>query len=195
MGCAETFVMRLPDCYHQAARDALARRSRSACGSRRSLAGDSPETRRSTSDRGSEVLRRVSGESPAELRPYLREWAGRVAVGEGPEGGLFGEPTWAGAINRDSGNRQRSKAEAPPGHGFDRSATFPKGLTAVVRVGDDGKASAGVACSSQTVPSAAAGIDYFRVEDRSRALRTTVTQNLICASWLAIFVMMRYFRH
>src|ERR1019366_3519548 len=96
--------------------------------------------------------------------PYPREWAGRVAVGEGPEAGLFGEPTWAGAINRDSGNRPRSRAQAQPGHGFYRSATFPKGLRAVVGAGDCGKAPAGVACDSHTVPSAAAGIDDSRVE-------------------------------
>ena len=68
------------------------------------------------SDRGSEVLRRDSQETTEGLPPYLREWAGRVAVGEGPEAGYLGEPTWAGAINRDSGNGQRSKAEAQPGH-------------------------------------------------------------------------------
>src|ERR1017187_573019 len=38
MGCAETLVMRLPDNCNQAARDALAHRPRTACGSRRSLA-------------------------------------------------------------------------------------------------------------------------------------------------------------
>jgi hypothetical protein len=65
---------------------------------------------------GLEVLRRGSHETTEGLPPYLREWAGRVAVGEGPEAGLLGEPTWAGAINRDSGNGQRSKAEAQPGH-------------------------------------------------------------------------------
>ena len=69
-------------------------------------------------------------------------------------------PTWAGAINRDSGNRQRSKAEAHLGHGFYRSATFPQG---------------------HTEPSAAAGIDSARVEGWPGARRTTVTQNLICA--------------
>ena len=47
--------------------------------------------------------------------PDPPEWTGRVAVGEGPEAGYLGEPTWAGAINRDSGNGQRSKAEAQPG--------------------------------------------------------------------------------
>jgi len=31
------------------------------------------------------------------------------------------------------------------------------------------------------VPSAAAGIDYAQVEGRPGALRTTATQNLICA--------------
>src|ERR1035441_8331164 len=38
MGCAEPFVMRLPDNYNQAARDGLAHRPHTACGSRRSLA-------------------------------------------------------------------------------------------------------------------------------------------------------------
>ena len=90
-------------------------------------------------------------------------------------------PTWAGAINRDSGNRQRSKAEAHLGHGFYRSATFPQGLTAVLGAGDGGKVSAGVACVSHTEPSAAAGIDSARVEGWPGARRTTVTQNLICA--------------
>src|ERR1017187_1752637 len=61
-------------------------------------------------------------------------------------------------------------------------ATSPQGLTAAVGAGDVGKASAGVGCDSHTVPSAAAGIDYSRVEGRPGALRTTVTQNLICAS-------------
>src|ERR1035441_7344144 len=38
MGCAETFVLRLPDSSNEAAHDALAHRPRTACGSRRSLA-------------------------------------------------------------------------------------------------------------------------------------------------------------
>jgi len=54
-------------------------------------------------------------------------------------------------------------------------------LKAVVGAGDVGKASAGVACDSHKAPSTAAGIDYSRVEDLPGALRTTVTQNLICA--------------
>ena len=33
-------------------------------------------------------------------------------MGEGPEDGLLGEPTWGEGVNRDSGNRQRSKADA-----------------------------------------------------------------------------------
>ena len=45
------------------------------------------------------VLRGDSHETPEGLPPYPREWARRVAVGEGPEAGLLGEPTWAGAIN------------------------------------------------------------------------------------------------
>ena len=61
-------------------------------------------------------LWRGSHETMEGLPHYPRERAGRVAVGEGPEAGLLGEPTWAGAINRDSGNRQRSNAEAQPGH-------------------------------------------------------------------------------
>ena len=102
-------------------------------------------------------------------------------MGVGPEAGLLGEPTWAGAINRDCGNRQRSNAEAQHGHGFYRSATYSQGLTAVVGAGEVGKASAGVACASHTEPSAAAGIDYSRVEGQPGALRTTVTQDLIGA--------------
>jgi hypothetical protein len=42
MGCTGTLVMRLPDDYHQAARDALAHRPQSACGPRRRLAVASP---------------------------------------------------------------------------------------------------------------------------------------------------------
>jgi hypothetical protein len=59
-----------------------------------------------------EVLRRYSHETTEGLPPYQREWAGRVAVGEGPEAGLLGKPSWAGAINRGSRNQQRSKADA-----------------------------------------------------------------------------------
>ena len=47
-----------------------------------SLAGASPETRRSTSNPGLEVLRRVSGECPAEP---ARGWGG---LGEGRVDGL-----------------------------------------------------------------------------------------------------------
>jgi len=107
-----------------------------------------------------------------------------VAVGEGPEAGLLGEPSWGGAINRDSGKRQGSKADAPSGHGCCRQATFTKGLTAVVGAGDYRKATAEVACDRHTVPGAAAGIDYSRVESRPGALRATVTQNMICAQGL-----------
>ena len=103
-----------------------------------------------------EVLRRYSHETTEGLPPYQREWAGKVAVGEGPEASLLGEPTWAEGVNRDSGNRQRSKAEAQPGPGFYRSATFPQGLTAVVRAGGVRKATPWVTCDSHTLPSAAA---------------------------------------
>ena len=51
---------------------------------RAGLAGDSPETGRSTSDRRSEVLRRVSGGATARLAPRQQKWAGKVAVGEEP---------------------------------------------------------------------------------------------------------------
>jgi hypothetical protein len=46
--------------------------SLTAPGARGGLAGDSPETRRSTSDTRSEVLRRVSGEATAGLRRDCR---------------------------------------------------------------------------------------------------------------------------
>src|ERR1017187_7753228 len=61
MGCAETFVLRLPDDHDQAAHDALAHRPRTAGGSRRSLAvvpliGD----------------KRYYGETPVRLRRDCR---------------------------------------------------------------------------------------------------------------------------
>jgi hypothetical protein len=65
-------------------------RSLTAPGARAGLAGDSPETRRCPSDPRSEGQRRVSGEATAGLPPCQREWAGRVAVSEGPEAGLLG---------------------------------------------------------------------------------------------------------
>src|ERR1039458_4348069 len=57
MGCVETFVMRLPNDYNQAARDALAHRPRNACGSHRSLAVIPPLANGGTTAR----LRGVSG--------------------------------------------------------------------------------------------------------------------------------------
>jgi hypothetical protein len=76
-------------------------------------AGVSPEPSRSTSDRRSEVLRGGCGEATGGLWGTIRrDGPGRVAQGEGPEAGHWGEPTWAGAINRESGKRQRSQADA-----------------------------------------------------------------------------------
>ena len=54
-----------------------------------------------------EVLRRVSGESPARLPTCPRRWAERAAAGEGPTARLFGAPTWVGGVNQDSGKWQR----------------------------------------------------------------------------------------
>src|SRR5664279_1290806 len=65
---------------------------------------------------GLEVLRRDSHETTEGLPPDQREWAGRLAVGEAPEAGLLGEPSWAGGIGRDSGNWPKSKANAQPRH-------------------------------------------------------------------------------
>ena len=53
--------------------------------------------------------------TPGGLPPCQRERARGSAVGGGREAGLFGEPTWARGVNRECGNRQRSKAEAQPG--------------------------------------------------------------------------------
>ena len=61
MGCAETFVVRLPDDYHQAARDAFALRPLTACGPRRSLAVVPPLANR-----------RYYGETPRRLRRDCR---------------------------------------------------------------------------------------------------------------------------
>ena len=91
---------------------------------RAGLAGYSPETRRSTSNPGLEVLRRGSGESPARLPTCPRRWAERAAAGEGPTARLFGAPTWVGGVNQDCGKWQRREPKhrqatdwspAPPG--------------------------------------------------------------------------------
>jgi hypothetical protein len=64
-------------------------------------------------------------------------------------------------------------------------ATNSTGRQLLARAGRrwSGQASAGVECDSHPVPSAAAGSDYSRVEGRTGALRTTVTQDLTCARW------------
>jgi hypothetical protein len=89
--------------------------------------GASPDTRRNLSVVPLIWDKRYYGEVPARLRrdwrPVRRKGAGRVAVGEGPEAGFSREPTRAGGVNRHCGNRQRSKAEAQPGHGFCRQPT------------------------------------------------------------------------
>jgi hypothetical protein len=54
------------------------------------------------------ILRRGSHETPEGLPAYPREWAGRLAVGEGPEAGLLRAPTRAGAIDRTSISPQSS---------------------------------------------------------------------------------------
>ena len=77
-GCAQTFVLRLPGNYHQATRDALAHRSGTACGSRRSLAvapliGDQ------------RCYGETCRETPGGLAPCPREWAGKAAVWEGQD--------------------------------------------------------------------------------------------------------------
>jgi len=69
-------------------------------------AGHSPDTRRSTSDWLSEVLRRVSGESPGRLPTCLRRWAERAAAGERPRACLGRRPG-VGGVNQDSGKWQR----------------------------------------------------------------------------------------
>ena len=117
------------------------------------------------------------------LPPYPRERAGRVAVGDGPQSGLSGEAN----LGWNHQPRFRQPAKEP-----DRCAAWP--LIRQVgnlspepdgggRAGDVGKASVGVAGDGHTVPNAAAGIDYSRVTGRPGALRTTVTQDPICAPY------------
>jgi hypothetical protein len=62
--------------------------SQTGCGSRThwSLTGHSPDTRRSTSDRQSEVLRRVSGASPVRLWSWNEGAAGVSTRGCGKQG-------------------------------------------------------------------------------------------------------------
>jgi len=54
-----------------------------SCEPHRRLAGHSPDTRRSTSDRGSEVLPRVSGEAPGRVRRGVRGIGGQKLSGLG----------------------------------------------------------------------------------------------------------------
>jgi hypothetical protein len=70
-----------------------------SCGPRRSLAGSSPDPRRSTSDWGSEVLRRGSGEAPARLWRYERAVGGFVEVLVVLGGAIIG-PVMAGRQDR-----------------------------------------------------------------------------------------------
>ncbi len=93
MGCAETSVVRLPDDYHQADRDAFALRPLTACEPRRSLAV-SPLI-------GNQ---RCYGEAPRRLRRDSRPISGNRPGGwrwmKNQGLAFWGEPTWAGAINQ-----------------------------------------------------------------------------------------------
>ena len=95
MGCAETGALTLPGDESHATRHTLAQPSRAARGPRRSLA-----VARLTPGQ------RCYGETTGRLPTYPRRWAEKAATGEGPEARLFGEPTWVGGVNADSGNRQ-----------------------------------------------------------------------------------------
>ena len=66
LGCAVENVSYL-DTYNESRLFVLAKPALGAWGTHGRLAGHSPEPRRSTSDSGSEVLRRGSGEAPAGL--------------------------------------------------------------------------------------------------------------------------------
>jgi hypothetical protein len=146
-------MMRLPNNNNQAARDALAHRPRTA------------------------------GETPAGLPPYPREWAGRVAVGEGPQPGLSGGANlgWSYQPRFRQPAKEQSRCAAWPL--IRQVGNLSPEPDSGGGASDVGKASAGVAGDSHTMPSAAAGIDYSRVEGRPGALRTTVTQNLICGPY------------
>jgi len=108
MGCAPTLVTMLPDNYHQGAHDAPANPSAAACGPHRSL----PVVPLIAD-------KRYYGETPAGLRRDCRP-----VSGNGPGGwrwvGAKRWPFWGAnlgtrGVNRECGNRQRSKAEAQPG--------------------------------------------------------------------------------
>ena len=96
MGCAETVALTLPGDQSHAIHPALPQPSPAARGPRRSLAVVSLI-----------ADKRYYGETPGRLPTCPRRWAERAAAGEGPAARVFGEPTWAGGVNADSGNRQR----------------------------------------------------------------------------------------
>jgi hypothetical protein len=104
MGYAKTVARTLPDAEPHGLRDALAPPGPAARGSPRSLTVVPliPD-------------QRYYGETPGNVPAYAREWAGRVAVRERPEAGLFGEASLAGEVNRDSANRRRQRAQEQPG--------------------------------------------------------------------------------
>ena len=118
MGYAETIVLRLPDNYNQAALDALAQRPPNRMRA-------PPESRRSLPVAPLIGDQRCYGEAMGRLRGDY----GGLSAGNGPGGwcrvkgqrlAFGGEPTGAGGINRESGKRQRSQADAQPGPGFHR---------------------------------------------------------------------------
>jgi len=81
-----------------------------------------PESRRSPSDRNQRATARLQ-ETPARLAPCPREWAGRVAVGEGQRLAIWGA-TWA-ELSTETPETDKWQGEGQPGHGFNRSAPFP----------------------------------------------------------------------
>ena len=58
---------------------------------------------------------------------------------------------------------------------------IPRSLRAVIEAGDFRKVRAGVGFDSHPLGSAAAAIDWSRVQGQPDALRTIVAQDLICA--------------
>ena len=105
-------------------------------------------------------------------------------MGGGREAGLFGETTRARGVNRECGNRQRSKAEGAlwplilqTGHLSPKPASGARGRT---RQESDSR---GYVRWPHPAQRGCGGIEHSRVEGQPDALRTTVAQNLICARW------------